>query len=48
MLVAEDELLVPYVELVEEDDLSLSDGGCPGGGPPLAKVFLNTSFNSVA
>jgi hypothetical protein len=39
MLVAEDELLVPYVELVEEDDLSLSDGGCPGGDRHWRKCF---------
>ena len=46
-MLVEDELLVLSVEVVEEDELSLSDGGGPGG-PPLAKVFLNTSFNSVA
>ena len=46
-MLVEDELLVLSVELVEEDELLPLGGGGPGG-PPLAKVFLNTSFNSVA
>lgn len=46
LVVLSDEL--PELSEEEEVDALLSDDGGEPTGPPLAKVFLKTSFNSVA